>query len=163
MWDFVVAFAAVGVLALLFYTPKKLYEGVMLMQYGSVPAEERFKMWIPVYNVVKAENIYKGGRHCFILPSYIAIVVTILVRVVTISIGIESFVLELAEVVFVLLAILLAYVANAVLVWSIMHDAGCVSLVMLVVYTLIYPIGQDYIGKFLPANVESIMKKDRTF
>lgn len=163
MWNFVLAFAAIGILALVFYTPKKLYEGVMLMQYGAVPGEERFKAWIPVYNVVKAESLYKGGRHCFILPSYIAVVLTVLVRILTVVAGVEGLTPELIEAVLVLVAILAAYVANATLVWSILHDAGCVSVGLQIVYTLIYPIGQDYIGKFLPANVASIVKKDRTF
>lgn len=162
-WSLVIVLVIVGVLGLVIYTPKKLYEGVMLMQYGAVPEEERFRAWIPVYNVVKAEKIYKGNHHCFILPCYLALVVAIAIRIVTIFVVKESMIVALVSAGFVLFTILLAYVANATLVWSIMHDAGCVGFAMQIVYTLVYPLGQDYIGKFLPANVAYAMKKRKTF
>jgi len=163
MLDNLLMFFPIGILAFLFYTPKKFYEGIMLMQYGDVPQEERVKMWIPIYNVIKAENLYRGGRGCFVKWGYVLLVVAMIMEGVVLISGTEVMAVVLVAAIVMDAAIVLWCLANILLVGSVLHVSDCVSLPMLVIMSLIFPLGQDYIGKFLPAKISGVMKGDKVF
>ncbi len=163
MSDFIVMFFVIGILAVLFYTPKKFYEGIMLMQYGAVPPEEKLKAWIPIYNVLKAENLYRGGQRCFVKWGYILLVIAAFIEGAVLISGVEIMSVVMAAAVIVDIAVVLWYLANVLLVGSVLHASDCVSLPMLVVMSVVFPLGQDYIGKFLPIKISNIMKEDKVF
>lgn len=159
MWlKFRVSSFIVGLFAIVFVTPYMLYKGICTSKYGVFCNKDKLIGRVPILNVIKAEHLYTG-KFSKIGAVTILFLLTLVVRIVTI-ITLADVVVQLISIIFLLLAIVLLYVANAVFVFIILNDAVVVSIGMRIFLSLFYPVGQWYIGNYLPAIV-SYYKRER--
>lgn len=155
------AFFMVGVLGVLFYTPTQLYKGVHMLEYGSLTPADKFKEWIPVYNVIKAESTYLG-KTGFVGIAYILLFLCLLTRIVVIFAATTNLLANQISTIALQVTGGLWLISQMVCVGRILKDAD-VGTGKMIFYSLIFPLGQDYVGKYLPAFVEAAIKEDKTF
>jgi hypothetical protein len=129
---------------------------------GEVTMGTKIKCLIPVVNILSAEKNYYGGiKFCGI--STILFIVSTVVKFVTWfflnSIGPLNFITSIIW----LLSILLVYIGNAVFVYTVIHDADGLSTFKLIAATIIYPIGQFYIGQYLATVIKNAQREENTF
>lgn len=153
---------AFGVFAILFYTPHELFCGVWTLEFGSISKRDKAKSWIPVWNVAQAETLYTGKTSSVLVTTIIAIVCLALRVLCSVCFG-GSVVGNVLTICLLQLSVIAIIVANIVFVFRIMRSVKCCSLLKCILMSIAYPLGQDYIGKFLPTLVKNYAKGDVTF
>lgn len=159
--EIIFAFFIVGVLGVMFYTPSQMYKGVYTLEYGSLTSADRLKKWIPIYNVIKAERTYLG-KMGFVGLAYLILFLFLLVRIVVIFVATGNLSANHISTIALQVSGGLWLISQMVCVGRILKDAD-VGVGKMIFYSLLFPLGQDYIGKYLPAFVEAAIKEDKTF
>ena len=157
----VITFFLLGIIAITFYTPYCMAKGIHIMAYSDLTKSEKISCMVPVYNVVKAETLYTGEFN-WILTSVCAFAATLLFRFAIIFLQGPKFV-QIISVILVVLTMLAVYIANVRLVYIVLKDAEIKSTVGAIVFALILPYGQYYIGTFMPTVIKNLAKQEETF
>lgn len=152
-----------GLVAMFVIAPKEVYRGIMLIQYGSLTKDDKAKSWIPVYNIVKAESTYTG-KVSSIFISFVVLLVLVVLRFVCVGLLSEAVLLNGITGLCAYVGVLVFYGSMVVFNFRVLNDAGCVSFLKMLFLALIVPVGQDYIGKWLPQLIKhSIKEEEGTF
>lgn len=163
MWsNLVAAFFIIGLFVMAFITPAAFAKGIYTIEYETVGIQDRLLCKIPILNICKAEKLYTG-KFSVVGISYIILTVSFLLRLVVYNIARTNAVLTLVTVTLVCLAIIFSYIANVYVVFIVIHDAHVKSLASVILYAVIFPIGQYYIGNFLAATIKSFEREEATF
>lgn len=149
----------VGVIAMLFYTPYRMAAGIDRMNgggYGFKP-----KCCIPVFNSIYAEVSYLG-KVGFLSISIIAFILSIVLKVCTWLFMHQNTTINMITTFLVIGLFLLLYIANCWFVYMVIHDADVLGVFKLLLFTLIFPIGQWYIW-LVAVVIEKRQYKEATF
>jgi len=152
----------IGCLAAVLYTPHKLFLGVKLINEGRVLLPMKLASWIPVYNTIASEKEYKGNCRSLAV-AYASLASAIILRIVSVKVAPDAAFFAVSTVVLLYATIVYFYASNAVFVFQILHESDCLPLWAVIVMAVLTPIGQEYIGSYLPAKIASVLKEERTF
>ena len=152
----------IGAICMIFFTPMKYTQGIYLLEYGTLTAKDRLLSFVPLVNIIKAENIYTGRVSNVGISTVLFILMTVL-RVIVATFYTEHFSLQLITVFLFVMSILVMYIMNVCSVFIVLNDAGVGCLFSRILYSLVFPVGQYYIGAFVPTivkNMEAEAKKE---
>lgn len=161
MTSFILGFFFVGVIAIIFYTPHQMCCGIKQLQYGTLSSKEKLTSWIPFYNIVSAERGYFGNSK--ILITSICMIISLVLRFTIVFQFTQNKVLNIITVLFVLVSLIGVFLSNILFVYRVLWDAGCVSIIKRIFYSIFFPLGQNFIGNYLPVLVEKELKEEETF
>ena len=151
-----------GILVSIFWTPIKFVKGVAMIVYGEVTSSERVKAVVPFYNVAHAESMYTG-RASSIMISTIFFLVSVFFRFIVLTILYDNQMLQFISVAVLVIGLAAMYISNVIIIFLVLKDSGAVSLGHMILYSLIFPLGQNYIGVYLPAIIHCSLKEEETF
>lgn len=151
----------VGIFMMLFVTPYAMCKGIIEITYDDIDSSEKIKCMIPLYNMFVAEPIYTGGKPKIFISTLVSIIIFI-VRMVEVLLGINN-VIAWVTIVLLVVSMLITYLMNAVLVFSILKHADVMGYGLITVFAILFPIGQYYIGNFLPKVLRNALKQESTF
>lgn len=151
---------AMGIFVSLFITPAIYAKGVKLIIGEELDATDKLKCWIPVYNVAKAEAMYTG-RKSFILITFVATCVSAILSMLVGGTANELLIRGASFLLFV--SLIGVYAAHVYSVFLVIYDTGVVNIVQNILLAVFYPIGQYYIGSFLPNVVKNVEKESDIF
>ena len=149
----------IGMLAMLFFTPAQYMKGIMQMSYGKLTVKDKVVCYIPIYNVVKAESLYTGKFSIVLIAILSVMAFTSLRLVVVFTLPAVTFIQYISVIVF-LLSLVFYYGANVYAVFIVVHDAaikGCMF------RSILFPLGQYYIGNHMNVVVKNTIREERTF
>lgn len=144
----------VGVLAMVFYTPAKLMQGCYEIKYEVLPIRDKVVSFIPIVNVWSAEKATFGKLPTAAIAE-IFFMLTVPFRFFVVF-NFSGFAINLFSMLLMVFAFILCYLLNALLVFRILHTADTMSLGAQIVWSVVFPIGQYYIGEHLP----TVLKKE---
>lgn len=143
------------------WTPYLMAKGIESLS-GPLTTGSKIKCMIPIFNILRAEKNYYGSiKFCGI--STILVVLLTVVKLSTWfflnSMGQLNFITSVLW----LLSFLLVYIANCIFVYTVIHDADVMSGGKLFLYTIIYPIGQYYIGTQVAGAIARVEREAEAF
>lgn len=149
----------IGVLAMLFYTPYCMAAGIDRMNGGG----HRFKpkCCIPIFNTIYAEVSYLG-KMGLLSFSTLLFILGVVAKICTWLFIHQSTTINMVTTILVLALLLLLYVANCWFVYMVIHDADCLDTWKLIIFALVFPIGQWYI-RSVAVVIEKRQYKEATF
>ncbi len=150
----------IGVLAMLFYTPYCMAAGIDRLNTGK--RGFKLKCAIPFVNMISAEVGYYGKIGIKTI-SGILFLVGIILKVCTWLFMHGNTGLNMATTILVLALFVFCYIGNCVFVYTVISDANILPMPKLILFTLIYPIGQWYVQKGVAVVVEKRQKQEATF
>lgn len=143
------------------WTPYLMAKGIESLS-GHVSCATKIKCMIPIYNILRAEKNYYGSiKFCGIS--------TILVFVLTIvKLSTWFFLNSMGQLNFItsilwLLSFVIVYIANCIFVYTVIHDADVMGGGKLLLYTIVYPIGQYYIGTQVAGAIARVEREAEAF
>ncbi|MCI9050357.1 MAG: hypothetical protein HFI05_00295 [Lachnospiraceae bacterium] len=151
-----------GMFFLIFYTPYLYCKGIFTMEYGTISLKDKITCMLPIINVCKAEHLYTGKVSKVGLSS-IVFTFTVILRFVAIYFFTENAILQIITTTIFLVAFLISYIMNVIVIFQILNDSNCFSLSKVLFYSLLFPLGQYYVGKFLPTIIMNIKEVKETF
>jgi len=153
---------AMGILASIFWTPIKFVKGVAMIIYGEVTSSERVKAVVPFYNVAHAESMYTG-RVSSVLISTVFFLASVFFRFIVLTVLYDNQILQFASVAILVIGLAAIYLSNVIIIFLVLKDSRAVPLGLTILYSLIFPLGQNYIGVYLPAVIHCSLKEEETF
>lgn len=158
MGNFVAAFLIIGLVALIFITPVYYAMGVYEISYKGKPVgSELVQCIVPVWNVSYAQGLYDGGKS-YIITQIFLILACIFEGV---CLGFDlGYVLNIVSLGVLALAVLAFIIQAIYCTFIVINDTKACSLPKTILMAVFYPIGQYYIGAFLPKAVENMNKGD---
>lgn len=151
-----------GVFFIIFYTPYLYCKGIYTMEYGTITISDKIICLLPIVNICKAERLYTG-KLSKLGVSTIVFVFTILLRFIAIYFLAENSMIQIFTTALLLLTFAITYIMNVIIIFQVLNDADCFSLSKVLFYAIFFPIGQYYIGKFLPTVITNIKLTKETF
>lgn len=151
----------VGLAAMIFWTPYCMCKGIWILTYDTIETSEKIKCMIPVYNMFTAERTYTGGIPTVFITT-VASMVLFVIRLLEVPLGING-TIAWVTIILLILFLLASYVCNAILVFRVLRDADVTGLGVIIVFTILFPIGQYYIGNILPRVLRNALKEESTF
>lgn len=151
----------IGVVSILFYTPMVFARGIFTLSYGTLSSKEKVLCYIPVYNTIKAEVEYTG-KFSKIAIATAMLLVSVLVRVICYFFFRNSTVI-LITVLFFLLSAVIYLISNMWLVFMVIADARIMPVWNTLLWAIVYPLGQYYIGTYLPVALKHAELEEETF
>lgn len=161
MSQLIISGLIVGLLGMLLWTPYLMCRGIDSLD-GELTIAGKILCAIPIFNIIRAEKKYYG-KFSLVAISIVAFIIGFAVRFFTwrymyqnVTIGTVTY--------FVFWAVILFYFfANMKFVFNVIHDANATAGFSLFALTLIYPLGQYYIGVYLGNVIKAMQRKERTF
>lgn len=150
----------IGIIAMLFYTPYCMAAGIDRMNCGY--KRFSFKTIVPIYNMIDAEVNYFGGIKLFTI-STVLFIMGVILKVCTWLLMHSNTTINLITTILVVGLFLLLCIANMWFVWVVISDANVVSMAKLIMFAVIFPIGQWYIKNGVCIVVEKRQQKKDTF
>lgn len=155
--------STVGVLAMLFYTPVIFSKTIFNLEYGDcLSAKEKRTIMIPVWNVVQAEKLYRGSSSSIGICN-IVFVCAIVFRLVCFTMFRSVGILTLVSVILLLASFFSILLANGIFVFSVLYDAKVNTLSSCVLLSVVFPLGQYYVGTFMNTVIKNMNKEEEVF
>ncbi len=151
-----------GILAMVFWTPATFARGIFTMEYAELSGREKVVTKIPVVNVIMAEHIYTG-RISMVGIGTAAVIVMFCVRFLCVFLFPSAYVLQLVTVVLFLVSVVGFMLTNMILIWMVLTDTDVTSFFTKVALAVVFPLGQYYVGNFLPTVIKNMGKEEETF
>lgn len=154
----------VGIFAMLFYTPVLLALGVNKVTYPDYPltAGEFICCCIPIFNVIRAEKQWYGKLFLNFFSILAAIVFTALRVFTYIQMRDNVVVCQISVMLFVV-AWLFLFIANMLFVWNVLTTCDAMTTFKRVLFSVFYPFGQFFIGKYLSTVIRNSTKLASTY
>ena len=148
MEEFISTGFLVGVLAMVFWTPYLFAMGVLRITQDYVDFSDRLTCMIPIANLFKADRAY------FNKVSVTGVAVSTLLVSVFLKINAVSWWPEIAWVhygliVLIILSFAIWFIGSMVGVWIVLRDSGLCAIQSQIIMSILFPIGQWYIGNIL--------------
>lgn len=150
-----------GIFFMLFLTPYTLSKGIWIINYEDIIFQDKVRCAIPIYNMFQAQRMYTGGVPWIFISTMVTIVIFV-VRLVEVTLPTPETV-AMITIVLLVIAIVATYILNAAFVFQILHDSDVVGFPSMILMTILFPLGQYYIGNFLPRVIKSAVKEENTF
>lgn len=151
----------IALLIMLFWTPYLMARGVESLG-GPVDTGEKIKCMIPVYNILRAEKNYYGGIKFCGISTILFVALTVFKLVTWLFIHANGPLNFISSILWIL-SILIVYIANCIFVFTVIKDSGVVEGFRLVLFTIIYPVGQYYIGTQIAGAILNAQKEAEAF
>lgn len=151
-----------GFFCMMFVTPCIFARGIFKIEYDVLATSDKVISLVPILNVIKAEKLYTGKFSKTGLAA-ILLVVTFIVRLIIVFTLPSVYTAQLITIVLFILSIILVYVANVYIVFLVLNDADTMGLFGKIVFSAIFPLGQYYIGTYLPTVMKHFSKEEDTF
>lgn len=159
----IVIFFVIGVLTAIFVSPMFFMRGVYELEYGSLEAKDKFKSYIPIWNIASAECVYTGRKFSFTALFTLLSFGFFALRFILVATMVANTAIHYVTIYGLFIFVIAAYISNVVLVFKIIHEAGTKGMVGTLVNAIIFPLGQYYIGNTLGSEVKWQMKQEETF
>lgn len=153
----------VGILFILFYTPFVFTKGIIKMDYGVLRKSDYIKSAIPVYNISLAESIFFGNKVSSLAITSSISIVSIVARFVAIFYFYESEMAQIVTVIIMVVAIIALYINNAIIMFRIMYISDVISIPKCIVFAILFPIGQVYVGTYISNLIKNTKKSKEVF
>lgn len=151
----------VGIILMLFWTPYLMASGIESLS-GDVSVGTKVKCAIPVFNILSAERNYFGKIGMCGISTLFVIIATIAKMCTWLFLNEMGSVNFITSIIWIV-SLLLVYVGNCVFVYSVIHDADGLGAFKLIFATILYPVGQFYIGKYLATVIRNAQREEKTF
>lgn len=153
----------ISIFVMLFVTPAFMYQGICRVSTGSLTGGDRVKSFIPLYNLIKSDTMFNGGKKLLSISTILMIVLlvgTIMSNVLIVSAGVSSLYILAKIITYLFIAsFILFYVANVLFVRSVIKSGDVLSGLFFVLACIVFPIGQYFIGGYLNGAVASKIKE----
>jgi hypothetical protein len=132
------------------------------MELGEMSIQYKILAMVPIVNVCVAERMYYGrlSRVGIMTGGMIGL---LMARFAVIFLAPTVSWIQIVTTILLLAAVMICFAGNAILVFSILNDADVFGLGKKLVYSLFFPIGQYYIGAYLPNVVSKIKDTEEVF
>ena len=151
-----------GLFFMIFVTPCIFARGIFKIEYDVLAMSDKIVSAIPILNVIKAERLYTGKVSKTGVAA-VFLVVAFIVRLVTVFVFPSVYIVQLITIVLLILSTTLVYVSNVFVVFLILNDADVFGVGCKIAFSIIFPIGQYYIGTYLPTVLKNFNKEEDTF
>ena len=162
MSDFTASGLVIGVLAMLFFTPGMFCKGILTISNEELTGGQKVLCFIPIVNIFKTEKEY-WGKLWLISYSIIVMVLSIIAKFATWYFMHSNVTLNLVTTILVLVAVAFMFIANAIGVWTIIRDTDATSTGKAIFFSVLFPIGQYFVGSYVPTIVSKSQNKEATF
>ena len=154
----------VGLILMLFWTPYLLAKGVnkLYSQEDSLTFGERFLCALPIVNTIRAE-VQWYNKIAFHTIATILMILTTGFRVFVYITAFDNKTLTQISVYAFIGGFVLYILSHMFLTWKIMYDSDNTSTVNPVIFGILVPFGQYYIGTYLGNVVRHNQKKVSQF
>ena len=153
----------VGLILMLFWTPGLLAKGVNKMYSGDVLTfGEKFLCFVPIVNTIRAE-VQFCGKIAFHTISSILMILTTVFRVFVYMTMFEDKTMTVISVYAFIIGFALFIISHMYLVFNVMYNSDNTSLAKPIIFALLFPFGQYYVGTFLGNVVNHNQKKIAQF
>lgn len=151
-----------GFLTMIFYTPAIMAKGILQLDSDDLSTKDKVLCKIPIVNIAIAEKVYTG-RISTIAISTIAVLAMIAIRIAVVFLLPSVFVVQVITVILFLLSLISFFITNMVFVFRVMNDADTRELTGKLLYSIVFPLGQFYIGTYLPTEMKNLAKQEEVF
>lgn len=146
-----------GVIFMIFWTPFLMAKGIQQLEVERLSVGETVMCLIPLFNIIRAEKMFYGKIGlCF--WGIILSIVGIVARVAAIMINRENVILFYITLALFIIGFLVAYISNVRFVYTVIKKSNALTTGKRWLFSLIYPMGQWFIGNYL-ANILKNQKK----
>lgn len=162
IYNLLVGCFLVGLVAMLFVTPAVYAKGIKELDEEELTKGERLKCWIPIYNMIKAEKQYTGTTSKILL-SYVIFLIALALRLLVVFVVYEFIAIQVISIILLLVSVLVMYIVQCYVVFLVLHDSDTMGLFKAIMLSVFYPLGQYYVGAFLPVARKNLVKEKETF
>lgn len=162
MSDIMAAGLLIGVLAALFWTPYKMALGIAKLNGDDITMGTKIACFIPIYNVIKAEKDYYGSIKLVTIATF-AFIMSIIFKVVTWLMMHSNTTINLISTLLVLALFVFVLIANMIFVYTVIHESDALTPIKTIIFSIIYPIGQYYVGAYVATVVKNNRNREDTF
>ena len=154
----------VGLILMLFWTPYLLAKGVNKLSSGEdkLSFGEHFLCALPLVNTIRAEVQWFGKIAFHTIATFLMIAFTAFRIVVYMKMFDNKTMTQVSIYCFIAGAVLFI-LSHMFLVWRIMSDSDDNATVKSIIFGILFPFGQYYIGNYLGNVVRHNQKKVRQF
>ena len=152
----------IGVLAMIFWTPYMMAIGIAKLNQEDVTWGLRFKCFIPVYNIIKAEVDYYGKMKWLSIAT-LAFLFSCVAKVFTWLFVHSNVTVNLITTLLVMILFVFQLIMNMVFVYIVIHESDALPPIKTIVFAIAYPIGQYYIGSYVATVVKNNRNREETF
>lgn len=162
LYNFLLGCFIVGLIAMCFVTPASYAKGINELDGEELSRIDKLKCWIPIYNMIKAEVQYTGERSKILL-SYIVFLIALALRLLVVFVVYGFYPLQIISLVLLLFSLAVMYIVQCYVVFIVIHNAEVMGIVKTLALSIVYPLGQYYIGAFLPVAYKNLSREEETF
>lgn len=146
-----------GVIFMVFWTPFLMAKGIQKLEVERLSVGETVMCLIPLFNIIRAEKMFYGKIGlCF--WGIVLSIVGIVARVAAIMVNRENVILYYITLALFIIGFLVAYISNVRFVYTVIKKSNALTTGKRWLFSLIYPMGQWFIGNYL-ANILKNQKK----
>jgi hypothetical protein len=161
MSDLMLSGIIVGLLAMLLWTPALMSIGVSKFE-GDLSTTEKVLCCIPIVNIIRAEVKYYGKIRLVTISS-ITFIVACVLRVLAWWYLYDNVTIGTASIILFWGALAFWAVANMVFVYNVINDAAAMRGGKLLLFSIVFPFGQYYIGTYLANVIRHMQSREDTF
>ena len=162
MQNLILGMFMLGIFFVLFYCPFSITKGITKIAYKEFRVKDVLLAVVPVLNICVAEKRYKG-KIGFTAYATIVTFLLLIIRLITVFAAPAGSLVIYITSYLTIAAIILLYIANAALVFIVLHDANTNPLWQIITFSVLYPIGMYYIGTYLPGVMRQFENEVNTF
>lgn len=151
-----------GIFVMVFWTPATFARGIMVLDHEQLTSSEKVLTKIPLLNVIMAEKIYRG-KASLVGISTVSLIALLGVRLLCVFMFPSVGILQLLTVTLFLLSLAASLITNIVLIWTVLTDTDATSFTTKLLLSVAFPLGQYYVGNFLPTVIKNLGKEEETF
>ena len=151
-----------GVFAMLFVTPYFMAKGVTYFGDEEFPIGKRLICMIPVFNLIYAEIKYYG-RIGIVTISDISLIIGVAARFIIWRTMYSNVGLGTISIFIFWGVIAFFFIANMIFVNGVLKDSGAVETGKRITYSILYPLGQLFIGTSFINIIKNTAKEVQTF
>lgn len=152
----------IGFIVMVAWTPAMMNMGIKKIENGYLSAGDRVLSFIPIYNCAKAESI-STGRISFIAITDVLFLMACIFRFITYKLQPEVNGLDYVSAIILVITLLLAYLANGIIVYKILTTLSELNIFQRIFFSLIFPLGQWFIGAMLPTIVKRLERESSKY
>lgn len=163
MNSFILTGMCLGMIFMMFWTPYLMAKGIQKLDTGyDLSFGEKALCFIPIINIIRAEKVY-FGQYRLCLGSTILFYLSLIARILTATFMNDAVTICTISVVVFVIAFIFLYGVNVWFVYKILDDSDIMSKGKAMMFSIIYPLGQYYIGNYIVNVISHKEKKMETF
>lgn len=148
----VTCFFIIGVFVTIFVAPAYMNLGLICISNKDMNIEKSNVpvCFIPIYNHFFGNKVYRGNYISLSGISSIVLLVAIVLRYISMYLLFDNSLFLTMSVYIFVIAVIMHWLFNSIDVYRVLNDSGLYGLPIKIILSLLFMVGQIFIGHFLP-------------